>query len=406
MNLHLARYIDRWVGLPLCFLLHGFARLKGEALPSIGATTPPSDGILAPPRRVLAMKFYGLGNIAMILPILHELRATFPGVEIDVLTLPGNAPLLEQSGLVRRVLTTDVSTTPRFVRSVAHLAAKLRRGGYDTVLDFEQFLKVSGIFGFWTRAGRRLGLDTEGQQRGWLYTTRIAYTDSVHTVDVFRRLAAPFGGPAPAPPWRLPVPEAARRAARARLAEAGGTGAGRLVVLHVGTGPNYDKIAVKRWDIARFAALADALASRHGAVVAFTGQGPEEQALVAEARGRMQAPSADLCDRLDVAGLTGLVAEADFVVSNDTSVVHLAGIIGTPVVALFGPTSPMLYGPRGDRDLVFYERLYCSPCISNYNLKLSRCTDPVCMRSITVDAVLAGIERSLLAAPADVAATR
>jgi ADP-heptose:LPS heptosyltransferase len=405
MNLHLARYVDRWVGLPLCFLLHGFARLAGEPLPSIGATTPPVDGVLAPPRRILAMKFYGLGNIAMILPILHELRAAFPDVEIDVLTLPGNASLLEQSGLVRRVLTTDVTTTPRFARSVARLAGALRRGGYDAVLDFEQFLKVSGIFGFWTRAPRRLGLDTEGQHRGWLYTTRIAYTDSVHTVDVFRRLAAPFGTPGAPMPWRLPVPEAARRAAR-QLAGGGTSPARRLVVVHVGTGPNYDKIAVKRWDIDRFADLADALASRHDALVAFTGQGPEEQALIDEARGRMRAESVDLCDRLEVATLTGLVAEAAFVVSNDTSLVHLAGIIGTPVVALFGPTSPMLYGPRGDRDLVFYERLYCSPCISNYNLKLSRCTDPVCMRSITVAEVLAGIEGSLLPAPADVAATR
>jgi len=406
MNLHLARYIDRWVGLPLCFLLHGFARLRGEALPAIGATTPPVDGTLAPPHRVLAMKFYGLGNIAMILPILSELRTRFPAVQIDVLTLPGNATLLEQSGLVRRVLTTDVTTTPRFARSVLRLAAELRRGGYDTVLDFEQFLKVSGIFGFWTRAARRLGLDTEGQHRGWLYTTRIAYTDSVHTVDVFRRLTAPFGSSAAVAPWRLPVPEAARRDARAHVASNRSTAERRLVVVHVGTGPNYDKIAVKRWDIGRFADLAHALATRHDAIVAFTGQGPEEEELITEARRRMHAESVDLCDRLDVATLTGLVAEAEFVVSNDTSLVHLAGIIGTPVVALFGPTSPMLYGPRGDRDLVFYERLYCSPCISNYNLKLSRCTEPVCMRSITVDEVLAGIEASLLATPSDLAVTR
>ena len=102
--------------------------------------------------------------------------------------------------------------------------------------------------------------------------------------------------------------------------------------------------------------------------------------------------------------LTALVAEASFVIANDTSVMHLAGIVGTPVVALFGPTAPSLYGPRAPHDLVFYKQPYCSPCISNYNLKLSRCTDPVCMRAITVDEVAAGIEAELLPPAADVAA--
>jgi len=71
---------------------------------------------------------------------------------------------------------------------------------------------------------------------------------------------------------------------------------------------------------------------------------------------------------------------------------HLAGLVHTPVIAFFGPTEPRIYGPRGDTDLVFYKSLYCSPCLSNYNLKMSRCVDPVCMRAIGVDEVVAGID--------------
>jgi ADP-heptose:LPS heptosyltransferase len=75
---------------------------------------------------------------------------------------------------------------------------------------------------------------------------------------------------------------------------------------------------------------------------------------------------------------------------------HVAGLVGAPLVALFGPTSPRSYGPRARNALVYYTAPYCSPCITNYNLKISRCTDPVCMRSIRVEDVLAGIERELL----------
>ena len=398
MNLDAARYIDRWFGFAVHLGLHGVAQARGRHLPPLRATTPPLPGRTpAAPRRLLGIKFYGLGNIVMLCPTLHALRRNFPGVEIDFLTLPGNVGLLEQSGLVDRVLTVDVDTFPRFVRSVARLIRTLRARRYDTVLDFEQFLKVSGIFAFLSGARELIGFDTEGQRRGWLYTTRVVSADSLHTQDIFLRLGATLGlGDTKAPPWRLGVPEADRARVRALLERDGYAEGGPLVVMHIGTGENYRHIALKRWDVDRFGSVADTLIERHGARVAFTGQGVAERTLVAQVTGAMRQRALDTSDRLDVGALTALIAEAAFVVTGDTSVMHLAGAVGTPVVALLGPTHPLLYGPRGDHDLIFYKSLYCSPCLSNYNFKMSTCVNPVCMRSIGVDEVLAGIEARLL----------
>ena len=391
MNLDAARYIDRWVGVVAHLGLYGVGRATGRRLAPLRATTPPVEGrTWAPPRRLLGIKFYGLGNIVMLLPTLRELRAEFPGIEIDFLTLPANAPLLARTGLVDRILTVDLASFPRFVQSATTLLADLRARGYDTVLDFEQFLKVSGIFAFFTGAAELIGFDTEGQHRGWLYTTRVVSTDSQHTQDIFLRLAAPLGVRAGrAAPWTLPVTADDR--ARMREVLAAGP-SGPLVVMHIGTGESYHRVALKRWDVERFAEVADALIERHAVRVAFTGQGDAERALVAEAIGRMRHPAIDTCDRLDVGGLAALLAESAFVLTGDTSVMHLAGALGTPVVALLGPTPPLLYGPRGPHDLVFYKDLYCSPCLSNYNFKMSTCTNPVCMRSIGAAEVLAGIE--------------
>jgi ADP-heptose:LPS heptosyltransferase len=77
---------------------------------------------------------------------------------------------------------------------------------------------------------------------------------------------------------------------------------------------------------------------------------------------------------------------------------HLAAAVGTPVVALFGPTSPQQYGPGSAGDLVFYRDLYCSPCLTNYNLKVSYCADPVCIRSITAEQVLEAVEKRFFGA--------
>jgi len=400
MNLHLARYIDRWGGLGLAWLLWFGGRVAGalqgrRVVPPLLATTPQSPDPLPPPRRVLAIKFYGLGNIAMILPTLQAMKrhAGGPECEIDFLTLPGNVPLLRQSGLVDRSLSVDVGGWVSFLRSVAELLSVLRSGRYDVVLDFEQFMKLSGVFGFLTGAPVRVGFNTEGQARGWLYTHRIAYADTDHMADIFMRTARPSGRAlVPAPRVRVPVDPDARR----RACERAGAAPGREVVaMHIGTGPNYNKIALKRWDPERFGALADELVERRGARVVFTGQGAEEADLVREAIAGMRHADrvASLCDALDVGELLGLLEASAFIVSNDTSIIHLAGLVGTPTVAIFGPTEPRLYGPRGPGDVVFYKGLFCSPCLSNYNLKMSRCVDPVCMREIGVGEVAAAIEK-------------
>ena len=393
MNLRLARYIDRWLGLGLCFVLWGLARLLagGRMVPALFATTPPRGEALAP-KRVLAIKFYGLGNIAMILPTLAAMKEPDEEVEVDFLTLPGNVSLLKQSGLVTRCLTVEVSGFVGFVRSAVALIVGLRQRRYDAVLDFEQFMKLSSIFAFLTGAPARVGFNTDGQARGWLYSHRVAYADTDHMADIFMRLNLPFGRCVqPAPQVRLAVSDADR----GRALEAAGVGEGEeLVAMHIGTGPNYGKVALKCWGVERFAELADHLIRTRGVRVVFTGVGREEAELVGQALAHMKLRknARSLCDGLTVSELTGLLDSCRFVVSNDTSVLHLTGLVQTPVVAIFGPTEPRLYGPRGSDSIVFYRSLFCSPCLSNYNLKMSRCVDPVCMKQVGFEEVAAAVD--------------
>ena len=100
--------------------------------------------------------------------------------------------------------------------------------------------------------------------------------------------------------------------------------------------------------------------------------------------------------------LLALLDRADLTITNDTSVMHLATLVSCPVAAFFGPTDPMQYGPRNPHDIVLYRDFYCSPCLTNYNLKISYCTNPVCILSIGVDETFARIDRQLTAIGVDV----
>lgn len=397
MDLNLARYVDKWVGLPICLLLFAIERLSrpwsGRPIPALLATTPPLDDAPLPrPRRILCMKFYGLGNMVILLPVLAALRERFPDAEVDFMTMPGNTALLERSGLVRRAIAVDSTSLGRFLRSFTSAMREVRGRRYDAVLDFEQFVKISCIIGFLSGTGVRVGFNTDGQRRGFTYSTRVVYTDSDHTTDIFARLLRPFGITGPLPTPTLPLGTDDRAAARDFLAASGlAPDHTPLVVLHLGMGMNFYRVPLKRWPPENFAAVADALAERYGAAIVLTGSGEEERQLIAAARSRMRHAAIDACDRFSVTELAALLARAHLVVSNDTSVMHLAALMGTPVVAVFGPTAPLHYGPRGDQHLVFYRDLYCSPCLTNYNLKTSRCMTPVCIRGIDPETVVAGI---------------
>jgi ADP-heptose:LPS heptosyltransferase len=404
IDMNLGRRIDTRVGSLLLALLYLWsslrARFGGPSQPAKRSTTPPDEvkGVEGAPRRILAIKLYGLGNIAMILPVLAALRRAYPDVEVEFLSLDENRSLLERSGLVDRVISVKANGYVGLAIDLLKAFLGLRRSGYDLVLDFEQFIKLSPVITYWTGAPRRIGFNTDGQGRGALYTTRVVYRDGDHMSEVFMRLLRPLGIERSDDPLDLEIYDEEVQAVDRFLADAEvSRGQRPLVVVHVGSGPNFYKLALKRWPPGDFGKLCDRLIQERGAHVVFTGKGEEESGLIQEALGVMKHDATNACDRLSIGELLALLDRADLTITNDTSVMHLATLVGSAVAAFFGPTDPLQYGPRNRHDLVLYQDLYCSPCLTNYNLKISYCTNPVCIRSIGVDETFSRIDRQLAA---------
>lgn len=403
IDMNVARRLDSWGGLALCALLYAYARLRAALMgtpapPPMRATTPPGPGrVPVDPKRILAIKFYGLGNMVMVLPAVRALREAHPDAEIDFLTLVENESVLQRSGLLTRTLGIHVGTYGTFFASVWNVLRAVRARRYDLVIDFEQFVKFSAILAFASGAPDRIGFNTDGQRRGWLYTVRVVYTDSEHMTRIFLRIVRPLGITGAPRAVELATEPAELARVDAFLAEHGvEPGRFPIIVVHVGSGDNFYRIALKRWPVENFARLSAELAARYGAAVVLTGKGAEERALVDATLARAGRGLIDACDRFTVGELLALLGRCHLAVVNDTSVMHLAGAMGTPVAAFFGPTPPLHYGPQNPHDLVFYQDLYCSPCLTNYNLKASRCVDPVCVRTIGVEQVLAALDARFL----------
>jgi lipopolysaccharide heptosyltransferase II len=382
VNLNLAKYVDRYAGILLCYLLAALHLFREMIAPREGAVRV---------RRILMAKFWGIGNIVMLLPVIRLVRRRYPDAEIHFLTLRRNREILDGFRDLDRVWTLDDHSFPRFFGSLLRTVAGLRRARIDLFLDFEQFSRTSTLIGFVAGAPQRIGLRTPRQGRYLLYTAPVRYRDDQHMTRTFLDIARAAGVENRYEPCAIEVGEGERRCVASLVPES----RGRFVVIHPGSGDNF---IGRRWPAACFAALADSLVRQHGVAVVVTG-GAGERSLAAAVIGRMAERHAavDLSGSLSVRELFALLARAELLVANDTGPVHIASALGCPVLGLYGPNTPVLYGPLSPGSRAFYRDLPCSPCITNMNYKTSFCRLPVCIRDIPVSEVLAEANRLLSA---------
>ena len=383
VNLRFTRMTDRYLGITLCHLLYFLNRVTGSICRK--RENKKVD-------KILMIKTWGIGNLIMMFPTIRAIRQRYPQAQIDMLTLFQNKELLRHNPFIDNVYFLSNENFLRFAVNYLRDVFKIRRERYDMVLDFEQFARVSSVLALLSGAGERIGFDTPGQGRGIAYTKRVAYLDYTHMVETFFRIAKGAGiEEANLSPLRLDITEREKENVKLFLKDNGAGEEDIVVGAHIGSSDNM--MAQRRWATEKFARLADALVDKHKVKIVFTGAGKDEAMLIEQTISLMENSAINAVNVFTLKELAALTERCALFISNDTAPVHIASAMGTPVVAFYGPNTPYLYGPRGKNDLVFYKDPYCSPCITNYNAKISKCDNPICTKSITVEEVLEGIEK-------------
>jgi lipopolysaccharide heptosyltransferase II len=245
----------------------------------------------------------------------------------------------------------------RGVRSALALLRRMRRGRYDMCLVLERsplFTVLPLLAGIAVRAG----IDSAG--RGFALNVRVPWDESLHEADLYLSVAAAVGCATDNLQLHF-EPDAAASQAAEDVFQLHGIG-GRVVAIAPGggTNPGMD-LPEKRWPPERFAALADRLVREEGVTVAVIG-GPSDRSACAAMRDAMKSPFVDLTGDTPFAERAAFLERCALFVGNDSGPMHLAVATGCPVVAIFGPTDPGLYGPYHARAIVVRHALPCSPC--------------------------------------------
>jgi heptosyltransferase-2 len=323
--------------------------------------------------RALLLKFAAIGDVILTIPAAWELHKA--GFAIDWVCGRAVLPILQLYPWVHAIPVNDaviLSGAPGArLREVVRLWRLLRGTSYDLVANL-YYDRRYRLLDLPVRAPRKLHLSHLGRAcrilPGRSYTAEFARILLDRPDGVCPAEVAPV--PPPAMP-ASPLPE---------------TSARRVVLVPAGARNMLAEATLRRWPAENYLRLAERLLAQGDQVVLVGG--PDDvwvQPLFAPLAG-----SADLVDMVGKTSLTatlGLLASADAVVTHDTGPLHLAGLTGASLLALFGPTDPHCFLPRRTGVVGFWggEGFACRPCYDGRNF--APCAANDCMRQLTVDAV-------------------
>jgi heptosyltransferase I len=330
--------------------------------------------------RILIVRLGSLGDLVHALPAVSAIAEAHPDTEIDWLVDAVHRDFLALVPMISLVVPLRDRT------AAAWLEARrvLRSRHYDVALDFQGLLKSAALARL-SGASRVIGFDRQSLREraaAPFYTERVDVGDAAeatqHVIDKNLRLATAIGAVIAERRFPLVAPESPAL----RQLQALGLD-GFMLINPSAAWPN------KRWPTASFGSVAAYVHGRHGrrSVVLW---GPGE-AMIAQAVVDASSGTGLVAPPTTIADLVALSRRASLFLSGDTGPLHLAAAVGTPVVGLFGPTSPGRNGPWDARDVSLSRY---DACVCHYQ---RRCHQPDnwCLATITVDEVTAAIDARL-----------
>jgi ADP-heptose:LPS heptosyltransferase len=396
MNVDTLRLVDRFLGLPLCWLFTsvrwlGRAFNKAKSLPT--------------PQRVLIIKLSEMGSTVLAYPALAELKKRCPGVELFFLVFKNNSAIVEALDIIPpgNIITVDMSSVSRLVASGTLALWRLLRERIDTSIDMDFFSRLAALIGFIVCRGNRVGFHrytSEGLSRGNLLTHRVLYSPHVHTAAAFMYLVLTlFDRPEDEPHYRgsigvdqLVVPKYTPLAAEIESVRNKLRLTGALPEMHplILINPNSSDIfPLRRWPMENFAELCKrVLKIFPSGWLVITGVASEASDALYLTERVANPRLVDFTGKTTFRELLALYSIANLMVTNDSGPAHFASVLDLPTIVLFGPETPRLYSPLGGKHRDLYSEFACSPCVSVYNGKKSPCLDNRCLKAITVDAVV------------------
>jgi ADP-heptose:LPS heptosyltransferase len=359
-------------------------------------------------KRILVVKLATLGDLLIATPALRALRTAFPEAHIGLLTTHAGAAALRALDSIDEVLIFDKYAFDRpsdallKVPEAIRLAARLRRGRWDLLVLLHHLTTAFGIakyaaLSLGSGAPVRVGLDNG---RGRWFLTHSAPDRGFgwrHEVDYLLDVVGVLGARHPGEP-RLELWIGNQDERWAAECWANLSVNGDAVLLGAGSGA-YSQ--ARRWAPDRFEEVARRVSQQYGLQpLVLGGLSTDEQQLARRIAVGIGPPARIVPPAPSPQALGALIRRCRLLVANDSGPVHVATAVGTPVVAIFGPSNDRAWGPYpvdDPRHQVAREVVACAPCIHRGHSfgTPQGCPARTCLAILEVRSVVAAVQRAL-----------
>ncbi|MCC6397510.1 MAG: lipopolysaccharide heptosyltransferase II [Bacteroidetes bacterium] len=343
--------------------------------------------------RILIFHTAFVGDLVLTLPVAQSIRTAWPAAYVAVVAIPAAASVLRGHPAIDEVVAYDKKGRDSGIGGFLRLVRELKSLKPDSAVVPHRSLR-SALAVWCARIPRRIGFATSAGR--WLLNDVVPDDRAVHETRRNLALLSPLGISAEegVRPRLFPSADDARAVDRLVTDhESRAPGFGRRTLVALAPGSVW---FTKRWPGEYFAHVASALA-RDGVGVVLIG-GPDDQKLCGEITEAcvQGVPVLDASGKLSLLQSAELMRRCRVTVTNDSAPLHLAGGVGTPVIALFGATVPAFgFGPLGPRDRVLeVHGLQCKPCAIHGGPRCPIKTF-VCMRNLLPSRVLDAVHEFL-----------
>jgi len=277
-----------------------------------------------------------IGDVVLTFPVIDILKKEFPAAKLSIVIGPKANGLFDENPFIERVHIFDKHQSG--LKSLAWIG-RLRKERFDLAVDLRNTaipILISAKYRTTFRAKRKSGMHMKDK-----------HLDRLRSVYAFERKKAE--------PVSLFIPKKEEEHV-GRIVEKSFGRFKKFIVVAPGAADRS-----KRWPESQFTDVCNRLTQDHGLGVVFVGSS-EDGAFARKIMGGMKDEAFDLCGRTNLLQLAEILNHCAFAIVNDSAPMHIASYQNVPVMALFGPTSPYLYGPWGEQSFFLWKNENCHAC--------------------------------------------
>lgn len=337
---------------------------------------------------ILIQALFNIGDVIICTSAIALLKKAYPKAYVTVMVRPSAREIVENNPIIDDVLIIDYKSKSMSLSYSIKLIKELRSRKFDLSISFDGKHRSTILIYF---AGIPVRVLADGilysipNKRKKLYTHIIPPTcdlDKSHKSEVFQSIIKDFANIDETESPVIGRIKAINKHKAQQLLSSLSQSRFKVALCVKGTLPT------KNWPQSKFADLIIKLNSLYDCAFFITGMSQDRE-YVDEIISITSLPVRNFCGLTNLLDLAALLDDSDLFITVDTGALHIASTTKVPIVALYGSTTPVQWGPMNKRNVVIYQNFQCSPCSF---LSLDSCPEHACMNTISVDMVIKSVE--------------